>query len=49
MAWYSQPGTPEVEVNTEYDAQQKLTKRLLNKRRAHLLFTDPLWFDESTR
>jgi len=24
MAWYSQSGTPEIEVNTEYDAQQQI-------------------------
>ena len=32
MAWYSQPGTPEIEVNTEYDAQQQIYTATFNQK-----------------
>ena len=38
MAWYSQPGTPEVEVNTEYDAQQKTYKATFKQEGKHTYY-----------
>ncbi|HCQ70048.1 MAG TPA: aminopeptidase N, partial [Gammaproteobacteria bacterium] len=38
MAWYSQPGTPEVEVNTEYDAQQKTYKATFKQEGEHTYY-----------
>jgi aminopeptidase N, Escherichia coli type len=38
MTWYSQPGTPEVEVNTEYDAQQKTYKATFKQEGEHTYY-----------
>ncbi|MEO1917289.1 MAG: aminopeptidase N, partial [Candidatus Thioglobus sp.] len=38
MVWYSQPGTPEVEVNTEYDAQQKTYKATFKQEGEHTYY-----------
>jgi len=38
MTWYSQPGTPEVEVNTEYDAQQKTYKATFKQEGKHTYY-----------
>jgi len=38
MAWYSQPGTPEIEVNTEYDVQQKTYKATFKQEGEHTYY-----------
>jgi len=38
MTWYSQPGTPEVEVNTTYDAQQKIYKATFKQKGEHTYY-----------
>jgi aminopeptidase N len=38
MVWYSQPGTPEVEVNTEYDTQQQIYKATFKQKSEHTYY-----------